>query len=368
MPKTNRKTSGLPSGQLVQAAVLRAPQSLVSSRPFNFEGTASDLENAASCLAAAAWYEAGNDTIGQKAVIQTVVNRVKHPSFPSSVCGVVFQGSQRDTGCQFTFTCDGSLLRRRPTEVAWQRALALSKQALSGAVDRSVGQATHYHATYVDPWWSGKLERLTTVGLHVFYRWAGDQGALARGNKTLAEESYSSLVSQATHASKATLESAAEKGKDQIGRSRKSDPGVNGLAGTPGVAAGRQDHAIIMASTGHGESGRWAIAALNACREKLDCQVLFYEDVQSVNRNRLLQSSNRERPLFLFIKDASSQMVVKLWDCEKIARPTAEQCLPTNAPALRFLMRDRTKLPNIGSETATQHSSQSQEAAFSVAR
>jgi len=359
MPATKLAISGRPSSELADVAGLPSRQPLVSSQPFIYRGSAVDRENAASCLAAAAWYEAGNDRIGQKAVIQTVINRVKHPSFPNSVCGVVFQGSQSDTGCQFTFTCDGSLSRRRPTKAAWKKALVVAKQALNGAVDSSVGQATHYHANYVDPWWSGKLERLTTVGLHVFYRWPGSRGTLAMGGKMFGEENYASLVSKATDGSETALESLAGKNAEgQDSSSYNSQPDSDNLAATLRLSsARRQDPTIIMASTGRGESGRWAIAALNACQGKLDCQVLFYEDVQSVNRNRQLQSSNRERPIFLFVKDGSSKMVLKLWDCEKVDRPNVDQCLPNDAPALRGLMRDKSKPLNIASDAALQLSS-----------
>src|SRR3546814_6482927 len=78
-----------------------------AARPFRLAGGAANLARATDCLAAAAWYEAGDDPSGERAVVQVVLNRLRHPAFPNTVCGVVFQGSERVSGCQFTFTCDG---------------------------------------------------------------------------------------------------------------------------------------------------------------------------------------------------------------------------------------------------------------------
>ena len=132
--------------------------------------------SAIDCLTAAVYYEAASETItGQRAVAQVVLNRMRHPAYPSSVCGVVFQGSHRATGCQFTFTCDGSL-RRRPSASGWLRARSVATAALSGYVEPAVGHATHYHTTYVVPYWSSSLTKMRTVGSHIFYRWSGSNG------------------------------------------------------------------------------------------------------------------------------------------------------------------------------------------------
>lgn len=131
---------------------------------------------ALDCLASAVYYEAGNqDLDGERAVAQVVLNRVRHPAFPSSVCGVVYQGSTRVTGCQFTFTCDGSL-ERRPDAQGWARAKAIAQAALNGAVFGAVGLATHYHADYVVPYWASTMTKNAVIGAHLFYRWAGSWG------------------------------------------------------------------------------------------------------------------------------------------------------------------------------------------------
>ena len=128
------------------------------------------------CLTAAIYYEAANEPAsGRRAVAQVVLNRVRHPAFPRSVCGVVYEGSDRKTGCQFTFTCDGSL-QRRPSKAGWESARKLAVTALSGGVEPEVGMATHYHADFVVPYWAPSLNKITKLGHHIFYRWKGNWG------------------------------------------------------------------------------------------------------------------------------------------------------------------------------------------------
>jgi spore germination cell wall hydrolase CwlJ-like protein len=156
-----------------------------AARPFTMAGaSAADRAQALDCLSSAVYYEAGSqDADGQRAVAQVILNRVRHPAFPSSVCGVVYQGSTRSTGCQFTFTCDGSL-ERRPSTDGWARARKIAEAALTGYVFRPVGYATHYHADYVVPYWASSLAKNAVIGAHIFYRWAGGWGrpaAFAQG-------------------------------------------------------------------------------------------------------------------------------------------------------------------------------------------
>ncbi len=148
-----------------------------AARPFP-GGNASGIAQtrALDCLTSAIYYEAGQEsTDGQRAVAQVVLNRVRHPAFPSSVCGVVYQGSTRQTGCQFTFTCDGSMARP-PMADAWNRARKVAAAALAGSVYPNVGNATHYHAYYVVPYWASSLAKTAVVGAHLFYRWSGGWG------------------------------------------------------------------------------------------------------------------------------------------------------------------------------------------------
>lgn len=148
-----------------------------AARPFLMNGaTDAERARAVDCLTAAIYYEAANEsTDGQRGVAQVVLNRVRHPAYPSTVCGVVFEGARRSTGCQFSFSCDGSL-RRTPMPAVWNRARTVAEAALNGFVYAPAGWATHYHANYVVPYWASSLVKTVTVGAHIFYRWRGGWG------------------------------------------------------------------------------------------------------------------------------------------------------------------------------------------------
>ncbi|SIN66048.1 Cell Wall Hydrolase [Parasphingorhabdus marina DSM 22363] len=166
--------SGLPNTSGDLASPELATAHLI--RPVAFRGSALDNGRALQCLTSAIYYEAGLEPdAGQKAVAQVVLNRVRHPSYPPTVCGVVFQGSERATGCQFSYTCDGSL-RRKPSRFHWKRAGKVAAAALSGKVASPVGTATHYHTTEIYPYWAPSLRFLGTIGAHRFYSWKGSAG------------------------------------------------------------------------------------------------------------------------------------------------------------------------------------------------
>ena len=101
-----------------------------------------------TCLAQAVYFEARSESLeGQEAVAQVVMNRTRRPQYAPTVCGVVYQGAERTTGCQFTFTCDGSL--REPSDMsAWDRAVEVAKRALAGFIYKPMIEATHYHAAW----------------------------------------------------------------------------------------------------------------------------------------------------------------------------------------------------------------------------
>lgn len=131
--------------------------------------------NAQRCLTQAIYYEAATESdAGKAAVAQVILNRMKHPAYPNTVCGVIYQGSSRP-GCQFSFACDGSM-RRPPVPALWRRSAEIARAALSGHVEVSVGMATHYHANYVLPRWAPKLTKIEQIGAHIFYRWPGSWG------------------------------------------------------------------------------------------------------------------------------------------------------------------------------------------------
>ncbi|MGZ2411510.1 spore germination cell wall hydrolase CwlJ-like protein [Sphingomonas sp. F9_3S_D5_B_2] len=195
---------------------------------FAFKGNAAAKTQALSCLASAVYYEAGSqDDDGERAVAQVVLNRVRHPAFPSSVCAVVYEGSTRPTGCQFTFTCDGSLYRR-PDAAGWRRAYLIAEQALDGAVFAPVGWATHYHANYVVPYWASTLTKNAVVGAHIFYRWAGTWGSPAAFNERYAGREPNAVALRDA-AVAAAASNAAARGQ--------SSTVVNAVAEIPGAEA-----------------------------------------------------------------------------------------------------------------------------------
>lgn len=177
-PSLDPGAAGL-DAQRLNAAAPAAPGALRTARPFVLKASAEDRRRALRCLTQAIYYEAALEpTPGQEAVAQVVLNRVRDPNYANSVCGVVFEGAERSTGCQFSFTCDGSL-SQAPVKWAWDRAQAVAERALNGHVAAHVGTATHYHADYVHPWWSPTLAKITQVGAHIFYRWKGLAGETA---------------------------------------------------------------------------------------------------------------------------------------------------------------------------------------------
>jgi spore germination cell wall hydrolase CwlJ-like protein len=177
MTATQVRQISAESAEAINASVPVTGGPNPSAVPFSMANASpADRARSLDCLTAAIYYESATEPVdGQRAVAQVILNRVRHPAYPNTVCGVVFEGAQRRTGCQFSFTCDGSL-RRRPMPTYWGRSREVAAAALSGYVYRPVGLALNYHANYVVPYWASSLSKNANVGLHVFYRWQGNQG------------------------------------------------------------------------------------------------------------------------------------------------------------------------------------------------
>lgn len=125
------------------------------------------------CMATGIYFEArGESYRGQVAVAQVIMNRVAHPNYPDTICGVVYQNQDRRNACQFSFACDGKTNVNRTSEVAaWDLAQSITQEVLNEEIYLTeVADATHYHATYVRPAWARNMDKLTQVGLHVFYK------------------------------------------------------------------------------------------------------------------------------------------------------------------------------------------------------
>jgi Cell Wall Hydrolase len=347
----------LSNAAVTAVAIVEMPPPDRVATPFVLEGLPPDSQDRArDCLAAAAWYEAGDDPSGERAVVQVVLNRARHPAFAASVCGVVFQGSDRRTGCQFTFTCDGSLDARHPAAAVWARARAIAGAALAGAVDARVGWATHYHADYVVPRWRDQMDKLATVGVHAFYRWRGGWGRHAAFRRVPgefgAEPHENALASLSlAHAAGSSL------GQLQFARLDEGDLGDDAVAGgvrtelfaphrngNADMAAGRTpadiahdaptrkdliasdaDHIGLLLDPAM-PPGRYAIAALEACGHRPRCMV--------TGRRRGQEGSALA---FLYRRDRGGSGEGAWWDCRLTPRLDAAQCLPAAAARERLL-------------------------------
>lgn len=306
--------------------------------PYRFAGSEGDRQRALTCLAAAAWYEAGDDPAGERAVIQVVLNRIRHAAYPASVCGAVFQGSELSTGCQFTFTCDGALVRR-PGAAAWGRARALAAAALDGAVDPVVGDATHYHADYVYPYWAPTLAKLATVGAHVFYRfpWGGGRKA-ALG---VPEPVVPQLVAIFGEGGEVPAEPGptAPSPLPVAAALVPAHPTALTPGLIPGPSASQRSSAIMVAVDPAVPAGRWAIDAMARCAGKTDCAVIGWNSPALLESNRLRSLSDQDRPVFVFTRSRASRTEMALWDCSAVSRPDARQCLPADRGAVQRLLR-----------------------------
>ena len=207
---------------LVNAKIPFSKSPVIAAQPFSLAAAeARDRERALNCLTQAIYYEAALEPgQGQRAVAQVVLNRVRHPAFPKTVCGVVYQGAP-NPGCQFTFACDGSL-KRAPAAWAWVRARGVAVQALNGYVEPAVGESTHYHADYVAPGWGGELAKVTQLGAHIFYRWNGVWGAPGAFNGRYAAiepvidlKKLAAAVAPAMQAPPAAVELALDRAPDE---------------------------------------------------------------------------------------------------------------------------------------------------------
>ncbi len=203
-----------------------------AARAIRIDNSGVDRSRALQCLTAAVYYEAASEPdAGQAAVAQVVLNRVAHPSYPNTVCGVVYQGSERRTGCQFSFTCDGSLARV-PSRMFWLRAENVARTALSGYVYAPVGLATHYHTIAVHPYWAPSLSFLGTIGAHRFYKFGGRAGQPAAfrfaylGGEPVA----------APHARSAAADAIPETAFDPLALQRAYEAGLKSAQATQSAA------------------------------------------------------------------------------------------------------------------------------------
>jgi Cell Wall Hydrolase len=303
------------------AAIAMFAGKLDPAARFRFSGTPQDQSRAVECLALAAMAEAGPSDPGQRAVIQVVLNRVRHPAFAKSVCGVVFEGSQRATGCQFSFSCDGSLARRYG-DAAWTAARARAADMLSGAVYAPVGNATHYHTDWVHPYWSPKLVKLARVETHLFFRWPGFWGT----NRAMH------VAYRGGEPDPAVL---AAGGVDQQGTAALAEaaPLPNLPADTPKVgggnvmmrlASGKANFIEILPGTG--AAGALTMARL-LCNAPGTCRVMGWRNRGAIPASFPLPPAARASLTFSYSRDPAGAEIV-LYDCQAFGGIPRDQCIP----------------------------------------
>ncbi len=314
------------------------------ARPFYFAGSAEDRDRASGCLASAVLFEAGDDPVGERAVAQVVLNRVRHRAFPKSVCAVVFQGADRPTGCQFTFTCDGALARHIGMP-ARDRALVIARSALAGAVAPQVGLATHYHTDWVVPRWNADMEKIAQVGTHLFFRWKGTWGRHgafeAPGEATEPRISQLAMLFSGHGAVPATVDlSSATTAAGAAERPPVVIPDISTaqLRGFVVLAAHPDGDAYLVQVPMTAFAGSYAVAALAICRDRPYCKVAGWRTAADVPHNFPIGTAARATLSFLYEHRVAGAEIVK-WDCQATPRPSADQCLPLDASERSRLLK-----------------------------
>ncbi len=291
-----------------------------AARPFKLAGDANERARATDCMAAAVLYEAGDDPVGQRAVAQVVINRVRHPAFPKTICGVVFQGSERSTGCQFTFTCDGALTRNRWSEAQWGRARTVAASALSGSVAKKVGYATHYHTNWVVPYWQSSLDKIAAVGTHLFFRWTGWWGTPPAFNRQVssAEPVIAALAPY----------SEAHRGADgfPLAQGALFDTAAAESALPPALSGDGNSFLLTLDPDAMSPDG-FAQFATRICGDRSYCKVMGWIDPAMTPASLPLQPSQVASMAFSYLRDKPRGYDKALWNCREFRRPVASQCM-----------------------------------------
>jgi spore germination cell wall hydrolase CwlJ-like protein len=309
-------------------------QAVVAARPFRLIANNDDTNKAVDCLAAAIHYEAGNETVdGQKAVAQVILNRMRHPAYPKTVCGVVFQGSERTTGCQFTFTCDGAI-NRTPSEGAWRRAQSIARMMLTGTVYAPVGWATHYHTDWVFPSWSAKLDKVRQEGTHLFFRWREFWGTPAafRGRYTGNEANQPKLSLRSAFHVAAPREIqlavpgglSATSGPTETAAERDLPPPPAGAQRTFINPAG--DYQIYLVSQKTDPDALLNLS-LQACGDQMYCKIMIWSDRTAVPAALPVTDEALTKLSFSYLRNRSNGFEKALWNCGYFKRSAPGQCI-----------------------------------------
>jgi len=290
-----------------------------AARPFKFDGSDEQRARAIDCMAAAVLYEAGNDPEGQRAVAQVVINRARHPAFPKTICGVVFQGSERSTGCQFTFTCDGALANHRWSEDSWARARATATAALNGAVFKPVGYSTHYHTDWVVPYWQSSLDKVAAVHTHLFFRWTGWWGTPpAFSHHVSADEPVIPAMAMWSDAHKSGEALAAV----------SADVAAAAAAAAPVSPSLPNDtNSFLLTLDPAMPPDAYALLATRTCGERVYCKVMGWTSKAKTPGALPLQASQIASMSFSYLRDKAHGYDKALWNCAEFRRADFSQCM-----------------------------------------
>ncbi|WP_395397410.1 cell wall hydrolase [Novosphingobium sp. BL-8A] len=304
------------------ASIPVARGSLVPAQPFYLDASFADRARALDCLAAADFYEAGGDPSDQRAVAQVVLNRVRHVAFPATICGVVFDGADRPTGCQFTFTCDGSLYRRRPTPSAWQQARRVAAEMLLGRVDTEVGQATHYHTDWVSPIWDRTMDKLAIVKTHLFFRWRGAGGAPSAFTKRYGGSEPRILRLAALSAAHAGAEAGTEGA--ELAAVAAAAPQV--APAPPALSLHDQGVFLVTLPVAAGPDSFRRMAE-QQCAGLSDCRFVGWTNPARRADTLPLPGSAVDAISFTFVRHPDQKTGRAQWNCAEFPRVNTEECL-----------------------------------------
>ncbi len=315
--------------QARNAAVGFAAAGPGKATPFSFRGSSADRARARDCLALAGMAEAGGGDGDQRAVMQVILNRVRHPAFAKTVCGVVFEGSQRPTGCQFSFTCDGSLARRY-SDAAWRAARARADEMLAGAIDATVGNATHFHANYVYPWWSDKLDKVAQVGPHIFFRWRGFWGtrnalsARYGGGEPDPLRLQETALTVATANPLPTLMQGGEAVRSITTEMvNQTTEGGDATPSSPGAGI----HFVLVSPSD--APAALVDKARSLCGSEGYCRVQGWSDANNIPAKLPLTEEARRSVRFSFVSASANAAEAIFFDCRTFPAPNVGTCLPT---------------------------------------
>lgn len=301
-----------------------------SARPFRFTGGSEDRARAVDCMAAGVLYEAGDDTEGERAVAQVVLNRLRHPAFPKTVCGVIFEGEERSTGCQFSFSCDHALTRWTPTADAWRRARAVATSALNGSVYRPVGYSTHYHTDWVVPYWQASLDKVVAVHSHLFFRWTGWWGTPPAFNRAVS--SSEPVIAQLAALSDAHKTAAAMADADEALLEATAALGLFDDEPAPPeavpVAGSAPDpDSLLVTLPANALPGIYPYLATRACGSRKVCKYSAWADPGATPKTLPLSPDQVATMAFSYYRDRDAGIDKMLWNCTQAKRVDRRECM-----------------------------------------